>query len=239
MQETVGTPRGRLVLVEDEDAIVRPLVSALDREGFEVRRFVRAEDALDRLPSLEADLVIMDITLPGMSGIRACELLRKRSPIPVLMLTARGQESDRLAGFNAGADDYLPKPFSVHELIARIRAILRRTQRAEAQPEVRIVVGDLELDPGRREVTSGGRRVELAPREFDLLAYLLRRSPEVVPRNELIAEVWDPHWSGPTKTLDVHVAQIRRKIETDPSHPRYLHTVRGIGYQARDACGDD
>ena len=239
MQETKGTLRGRLVLVEDEDAIVRPLVSALERERFEVRRFVRAEDAIDRLPSLDADLVIMDITLPGMSGIRACELLRKRSPIPVLMLTARGQESDRLAGFNAGADDYLPKPFSVHELIARIRAILRRTQRAEAQPEVRIVVGDLELDPGRREVTSGGRRVELAPREFDLLAYLLRRSPEVVPRNELIAEVWDPHWSGPTKTLDVHVAQIRRKIETDPSHPRYLHTVRGIGYQARDACGDD
>ena len=231
--------RGRLVLVEDEDAIVRPLVSALERERFEVRRFVRAEDAIDRLPSLDADLVIMDITLPGMSGIRACELLRKRSPIPVLMLTARGQESDRLAGFNAGADDYLPKPFSVHELIARIRAILRRTQRAEAQPEVLIVVGDLELDPGRREVTSGGRRVELAPREFDLLAYLLRRSPEVVPRNELIAEVWDPHWSGPTKTLDVHVAQIRRKIEPDPSHPRYLHTVRGIGYQARDACGDD
>ena len=239
MQETKGTLRGRLVLVEDEDAIVRPLVSALERERFEVRRFVRAEDAIDRLPSLDADLVIMDITLPGMSGLRACELLRKRSPIPVLMLTARGQESDRLAGFNAGADDYLPKPFSVHELIARIRAILRRTQRAEAQPEVRIVVGDLELDPGRREVTSGGRRVELAPREFDLLAYLLRRSPEVVPRNELIAEVWDPHWSGPTKTLDVHVAQIRRKIETDPSHPRYLHTVRGIGYQARDACGDD
>ena len=239
MQETIGTLRGRLVLVEDEDAIVRPLVSALERERFEVRRFVRAEDAIDRLPSLDADLVIMDITLPGMSGIRACELLRKRSPIPVLMLTARGQESDRLAGFNAGADDYLPKPFSVHELIARIRAILRRTQRAEAQPEVLIVVGDLELDPGRREVTSGGRRVELAPREFDLLAYLLRRSPEVVPRNELIAEVWDPHWSGPTKTLDVHVAQIRRKIEPDPSHPRYLHTVRGIGYQARDACGDD
>ena len=239
MQETIGTLRGRLVLVEDEDAIVRPLVSALERERFEVRRFVRAEDAIDRLPSLDADLVIMDITLPGMSGIRACELLRKRSPIPVLMLTARGQESDRLAGFNAGADDYLPKPFSVHELIARIRAILRRTQRAEAQPEVLIVVGDLELDPGRREVTSGGRRVELAPREFDLLAYLLRRSPGVVPRNELIAEVWDPHWSGPTKTLDVHVAQIRRKIETDPSHPRYLHTVRGIGYQARDACGDD
>jgi two-component system response regulator RegX3 len=239
MQETKGTLRGRLVLVEDEDAIVRPLVSALERERFEVRRFIRAEDAIDRLPSLDADLVIMDITLPGMSGIRACELLRKRSPIPVLMLTARGQESDRLAGFNAGAADYLPKPFSVHELIARIRAILRRTQRAEAQPEGLIVVGDLELDPGRREVTSGGRRVDLAPREFDLLAYLLRRSPGVVPRNELIAEVWDPHWSGPTKTLDVHVAQIRRKIEPDPSHPRYLHTVRGIGYQARDACGDD
>ena len=149
-------PRGRLVLVEDEDAIVRPLVSALDREGFEVRRFVRAEDALDRLPSLEADLVIMDITLPGMSGIRACELIRERSPIPVLMLTARGQESDRLTGFLAGADDYLPKPFSVHELIARTRAILRRTRGSEGTPQNGIAVGDLELDPSRREVTSGG-----------------------------------------------------------------------------------
>jgi DNA-binding response OmpR family regulator len=239
MQETVGMPRGRLVLVEDEDAIVRPLVSALDREGFEVRRFVRAEDALDRLPSLEADLVIMDITLPGMSGIRACELIRERSPIPVLMLTARGQESDRLAGFLAGADDYLPKPFSVHELVARIRAILRRTRGSEGAPQSGIAVGDLELDPSRREVTSAGRPVDVTPREFDLLECLLRRSPEVVPRNELIAEVWDPHWSGPTKTLDVHIAQIRRKIERDPSRPRYLHTVRGTGYQARDACDDD
>ncbi len=239
MEETLSTPRGRLVLVEDEDAIVQPLVSALDREGFHVRRFVRAEDALDRLPSLDADLVIMDITLPGMSGIRACELIRMRSSTPVLMLTARGQESDRLAGFRAGADDYLPKPFSVHELIARIRAILRRTRQRESAPPTGIAVGDLELDPGRREVTSGGQLVELTPREFDLLEYLLRRSPEVVTRNELIAEVWDPHWSGSTKTLDVHIAQIRRKIESDPSRPRYLHTVRGIGYQARDACDDD
>jgi DNA-binding response OmpR family regulator len=228
--------RGRLVLVEDEDAIVRPLLAGLDREGFEVRRFSRAEDAIDRMPGLAPDLVIMDIGLPGMSGLRACEILRRRWSVPVLILTARGREDDRLAGFDAGADDYLPKPFGIHELVARIRAILRRTRAQERPRDEPVRVGDLVLDAARREVLVDGELVPLAPREFDLLELLVRRSPDVVPRAELVAEVWDAHWSGSTKTLDVHVGQVRRKIERDPSTPRYLHTVRGVGYQVRDGC---
>ncbi len=241
MEQTSFVSRGRLVLVEDEDAIVRPLFAALEREGYEVSRFVRAEDAIDRMPGLAPDLVIMDIGLPGMSGLTACELIRRRWGTPVLMLTARGAEDDRLAGFRAGADDYLPKPFGVQELVARVRAILRR---ALATPRERIreepiVVGALQLDPARREVRVDGRLVPMAPREFDLLETLMRHSPAVVGRADLVAEVWDAHWSGSTKTLDVHVAQVRRKIEQDPSAPRYLHTVRGVGYQVRDACAGD
>jgi two-component system, OmpR family, response regulator RegX3 len=243
VEELSLAPRGRLVLIEDEDAIVRPLMPALAREGFEVRRFSRAEDAIDRLDSLRPDAVILDVGLPGMSGFRACAAIRRRSRVPVLMLTARGSESDRLAGFEAGADDYLPKPFSVHELVARTRAILRRTQNADARaggPTVDVIeVGDLRMDAARREVRAGHRQVALTPKEFDLLEFLMRRSPQAVPRAELIREVWDAHWSGPTKTLDVHVAQVRRKIEDDPHDPRYLHTVRGVGYQVRDRCAGD
>jgi len=241
VEELTHAPRGRLVLVEDEDAIVRPLLPALAREGFEVRRFTRAEDAIDRLDTLRPDAVILDVGLPGMSGFRACLAIRRRSRVPVLMLTARGAESDRLAGFEAGADDYLAKPFSVHELVARIRAILRRTQHADGHgpAEDVIEVGGLRLDGARREVRSGQRAIALTPREFDLLEFLMRRSPQAVSRSELIREVWDVHWSGPTKTLDVHVAQVRRKIEDDPHDPRYLHTVRGVGYQVRDRCAGD
>ena len=222
--------------MEDEDAIVRPLVSALARDGFDVERFVRAEDAIDRMPELAPDLVIMDVALPGMSGLRACRLIRDRWPIPVLILTARGSEQDRLDGFDAGADDYLPKPFGVHELVARIRAILRRAELRPRPREAPIAVGGLVLDASRREVRVDDRQVSLAPREFDLLELLMRRSPEVIPRDEIVSEVWDAHWSGSTKTLDVHVGQVRRKIEERPSEPRYLHTVRGVGYQVRDAC---
>ncbi len=220
----------RLVLVEDEDDIVDPLVAALARDGFEVERFRTAEDALEGFPGLDAELVILDVRLPGMSGFEACRHIRESSNVPVIMLTARASERDRIKGLETGADDYVAKPFSARELTARIRAILRRGRRTPPP----IVLGDLEVHEAKHEVRMAGRTVPLTPREFDLLSYLAARSPDAVPRRELIEEVWDPHWHGPTKTLDVHVAALRRKLEPDPQQPRYLRTVRGVGYQVRE-----
>jgi two-component system response regulator RegX3 len=155
--------------------------------------------------------------------------------VPIVILTAAGEEGDRIRGLEAGADDYVVKPFSARELTARLRAVLRRGARTVPGA---IGIGSLELVPARRQLLKDGEPVALSPREYDLLAYLLRASPRVVPRDELIAEVWDPHWHGPTKTLDVHVLQLRRKIEDDPGRPRYLHTERGVGYRMEDACAD-
>jgi DNA-binding response OmpR family regulator len=222
----------RLVLVEDDDAIVRPLVPLLEREGFDVRRFGAAEEALATLAATGPALVILDIALPGMSGLEACRVIHERG-IPVILLTARGELIDRVVGLELGADDYVTKPFSARELAARIRAVLRRGRRSS--PTGRLVVGEMEIDTDQREVRVSGQPVTLTRREFDLLALLAGRSPAVVPRDEIMTEVWDTHWFGNTQTLDVHVAQIRRKIEPDPHQRRYLHTVRGVGYQVRDA----
>jgi DNA-binding response OmpR family regulator len=220
------------MLVEDDDSIVRPLMPLLESEGFAVQRFEAAEEALDSLPTTRPDLVILDIGLPGMSGLEACRIVHQRG-LPVILLTARGQPVDRIIGLELGADDYVAKPFSARELAARVRAVLRRG-RGASQPR-RWVVGDLQIDADVRQVTVGGRPVTLTRREFDLLALLAARSPTVASREEIMTEVWDAHWFGSTATLDVHVGQIRQKIEPDRHHPRYLHTVRGVGYQLRDA----
>jgi DNA-binding response OmpR family regulator len=222
-----------LLLVEDEDAIVRPLTAALSREGFRVEWFRAAEDALDAIPGLKPAVAILDIALPGMSGLEACRIIKQRWTFPVLMLTARGTYEDRILGLELGADDYVPKPFSSRELVARLHALLRRAEWGveRARPTE---IGDLTIDRDRREVLVGGRQVHLSPREFDLLALLAERSPKVVRREDLLREVWDAHWDGPEATLDVHVAQVRRKIEPDPRNPRYLHTVRGVGYRVAD-----
>jgi DNA-binding response OmpR family regulator len=224
----------RLALVEDEDAIVRPLLAAFGREGFGVDRYATAEEALSAMTEARPDAVIMDISLPGMSGIDACRLVKERWGLPVVMLTARSEVQDKVLALELGADDYVTKPFGSRELVARIRAVLRRVgwgRSAEA-----FVAGDLVVDVGRHEVRVDGRTVVLTPKEFDLLAYLTERAPAVVRRAELMRRVWDAHWFGSTATLDVHIGQVRSKIEPDPRHPRYLHTVRGVGYQVRDAC---
>jgi DNA-binding response OmpR family regulator len=227
-------PSKLLVLVEDEDAIVRPLASALGREGFVVERFVTAEDALQRLPTMDPVAVILDVALPGMSGVEACQIIRRSSDVPIVMLTALGEVPDRVRGLESGADDYLPKPFSSHELAARIRSILRRRGWTDQEGPRRLAVGDLVVDLDRRTVVVGERTVELTAREFDVLAHLAERSPAVVRREDLMRAVWDAHWFGSTETLDVHISQLRRKIEPDPRVPRYVHTVRGVGYQVRD-----
>jgi two-component system response regulator RegX3 len=227
--------RPRLLLVEDEVAIAEPLAESLGREGFEVEvagTVAAAEEALGRG---EPSLLLLDVMLPDGDGRDLCRRVRATSDLPIVMLTARGEEIDRVVGLELGADDYVVKPFSARELAARIRAILRRgapPRRAEG-----IAVGALRLEPAARRVTRHGEEIELPPREFDLLHALMRRAGEVVRREQLMDEVWDANWFGSTKTLDVHVASLRKRIEDEPSAPRYITTVRGVGF--RFATPDD
>jgi DNA-binding response OmpR family regulator len=227
----------RLVLVEDEDAIVRPLLAALGRDGFGVDRYVGAEEAIAAMERGAPDGVIMDISLPGMSGIDACRIVKRRWGLPVVMLTARSEVEDRVLALELGADDYITKPFSARELVARVRSLMRRAN-WQASPHT-FVAGALEVDAGRHRVVVSGRPASLTPKEFELLAYLIERSPSVVRRDELMRRVWDSQGVGSSATLDVHVGQVRRKIEPDPRHPRFVHTVRGVGYRLWDACAGD
>jgi two-component system, OmpR family, response regulator RegX3 len=169
--------------------------------------------------------------LPDGSGFDVCRELRKRSQVPIIMLTARGEEADRVVGLELGADDYVVKPFSAREVVARIRAVLRRADAPEPADEVTLEVGDLRLDPAKHEVRHRGETLELSRKEFELLHLLMRNAGSVVTRERLIDEVWDPNWFGSTKTLDVHVSGLRRKLGDDAGEPRYLHTVRGVGFR--------
>jgi two-component system, OmpR family, response regulator RegX3 len=226
-----------ILLVEDERSIVEPLAAALDREGFRTEVAGTVAEALAKAGELEPDLVLLDLMLPDGSGYEVCRELRSRSSVPIVMLTARGDEADRIVGLELGADDYVVKPFSAREVAARIRAVLRRTQ--STPPAVRpaeagddaIELGDVRLDRARRVVTRGGEAVDLARKEFELLQYLMENAGRVVTRDRLLEEVWDMNWFGSTKTLDVHVSAVRKKLGDDPSAPRYVHTVRGVGFR--------
>jgi two-component system, OmpR family, response regulator RegX3 len=219
----------RVLVVEDEPGISDPLSAHLTREGFEPIVAPTAEAARDAFRSSAPDLVLLDVMLPDGDGRDLCRELRTSSDVPIVILTARGEDVDKIVGLELGADDYVVKPFSAGELVARIRAILRRgRKRATDGP---IQVGEIRLDPALRIVTRSGRPIALAAREFDLLAMLMANEGTVVRRERIMDEVWDEHWFGSTKTLDVHVAWLRKKIEDDPSHPRYLTTVRGVGFR--------
>jgi two-component system response regulator RegX3 len=230
--EAMSRPKRTILLVEDEPAITEPLAEALRGEGFDTTVAGTAAEALE-LAGRGPDLVLLDVMLPDGSGFDVCRELRQSSRVPIIMLTARGEEADRVVGLELGADDYVVKPFSAREVVARIRAVLRRVDTPEPRPgeDRPIEIGDLRLDPSRREATSGGKALELSRKEFDLLHLLMRNAGSVVTRDRLIDEVWDPNWFGSTKTLDVHVSGIRRKLRDDPSSPRYLHTVRGVGFR--------
>jgi two-component system response regulator RegX3 len=219
-------------MVEDESSITAPLIEALEREGFESAVARTASEGVSLAGDLAPDLVLLDVMLPDGSGYDVCRELRRTSEVPIIMLTARGEETDRIVGLEVGADDYVVKPFSARELVARIRAVLRRARPNEA-PDAgeSLLVGDVQLDPARHEVTHDGRLLELTRKEFDLLEMLMRNAGTVVTRERLIDEVWDVNWFGPTKTLDVHVSALRRKLGDDPSAPRYVHTVRGVGFR--------
>jgi DNA-binding response OmpR family regulator len=222
----------RILLVDDEPLITDSLTYSLQREGFEVKAVGDGPDALKEVKDFMPDLIVLDIMLPTMSGIEVCRRLRKDSAVPVIMLTARGEEIDRVLGLEVGADDYLAKPFSFRELLARIRSILRRVeldrQVTQLQP---VTLGDLSLDPVARRVYKGKQELQLSAREFDLLTTLIKNAGRALSREELLSEVWGEDWIGDPRTLDVHVRWLRLKVEDDPASPVYIQTVRGHGYR--------
>ena len=225
--------RPTVLVVEDQESITTPLAEALERDGFEPQVAGTAAEALELFRRLRPDLVLLDLMLPDGSGFDVCRELRRDSDVPIIMLTARGEEADRVVGLELGADDYVVKPFSAREVVARVRAVLRRAQRspAPAPEEAPIVIGDVRIDPAARTATRDGRPLALSRKEFDLLRLLMKNAGTVLRRERLIEEVWQTTWFGSTKTLDVHVASLRKKLHDDPSSPRYLHTARGVGFR--------
>jgi two-component system response regulator RegX3 len=224
----------RVLIVEDEESFADPLAFLLRKEGFTTAVAATGQDALDEFDRNGADIVLLDLMLPGMSGTDVCKALRTRSAVPVIMVTARDSEIDKVVGLELGADDYVTKPYSARELIARVRAVLRRG--GDGGPELDGLPGVLEAGPVRMDVerhvvSVGGREVPLPLKEFDLLEYLLRNVGRVLTRGQLIDRVWGADYVGDTKTLDVHVKRLRSKVEADPSAPRHLVTVRGLGYK--------
>ena len=228
----------RILLVEDEESITTPLAESLSREGFDTSVAGTAAAALELAADLRPDLVLLDVMLPDGSGFDVARELRRDSRVPIIMLTARGEEADRVAGLELGADDYVVKPFSARELVARVRAVLRRVAESrEQRPGGAITIGEVRLDADRRSTVLQGEELELSRKEFDLLRLLMENAGSVVTRERLIDEVWDTNWFGSTKTLDVHVSGLRKKLGDDSSAPRFIHTVRGVGF--RFASADD
>jgi two-component system, OmpR family, response regulator RegX3 len=227
---TTTNRNGRILFVEDEDAISAPFSRALEREGFEAVVARTAADALALAGRIEPDLVLLDLNLPDGDGRDVCRALRRSSDVPIVMLTARGTETDRVVGLEMGADDYVVKPFSGAEVISRIRAVLRRT-RTRVEQEPRIEIGDVTVDVPGRIATHAGEELALTRKEFDLLAELARNRGTVVTREHLMSRVWDTNWFGSTKTLDVHVGGLRRKLGDDPTDPTHIETVRGVGFR--------
>jgi two-component system, OmpR family, response regulator RegX3 len=224
--------RRAILLIEDEDSISDPLASALRKEGFDVQTAESAAAGLEAFRARPPDLVLLDVMLPDGDGKDVLRAIRSSSRVPVVMLTARGEEMDRVLGLELGADDYVTKPFSAAELVARMRAVLRRSEPAAADATTSVLeVGDVSMNLETHRVTRGGDEVELTVKEFELLRVLLERAGKVVRRQALVGEVWDPSWFGSTKTVDVHVSALRRKLGDDPNDPRYVHTVRGVGFR--------
>ncbi|HZZ98140.1 MAG TPA: response regulator transcription factor [Jatrophihabitantaceae bacterium] len=221
----------RVLVVEDEESFSDALSYMLRREGYEVEVAETGPDALQLFDRTGADLVLLDLMLPGLSGTEVCRELRNRSRVPIIMVTARDTEVDKVVGLELGADDYVTKPFSSRELVARVRAVLRRGGESDELITSTVEAGPVRMDVERHVVSVDGHAVSLPLKEFDLLELLLRNSGRVLTRGQLIDRVWGSDYVGDTKTLDVHVKRLRAKIEPDPSNPKYLVTVRGLGYK--------
>lgn len=220
----------KILLIEDEDSIRESVAFLLEKEGFQVRQ---ENDGLKGVKAFEtdnADLILLDLMLPGLDGLEVCKQIRKSSNVPIIMLTAKDTELDKVLGLELGADDYITKPFSGRELTARVKAILRRVSEPVANPEVS-EIGVVKIDPVQHRVTVRGVEIRLPLKEFDLLHYLSQNPGRVLTRNQLIDRIWGSDYFGDTKTLDVHIKRIRAKIEKDPANPEIIETIRGLGYK--------
>ncbi len=226
-----------ILLVEDDESIAEPLVFGLQAEGFRVLHASDGKEGLKLSRTEKPAVVLLDVLLPEIDGFTLCQTMRQESAVPILMLTARGEEMDRVMGLELGADDYIVKPFSFRELLARLRAVLRRRdlERGEvSRADDRLAAGSIVLDRTARQVWRSGDPVELRQREFDLLHALMERAGKAVRRSELLRKVWGADWVGQPHTLDVHIRWLREKLEEDPSEPRYIQTIRGYGYRLID-----
>lgn len=226
----------KILIVEDDRTLLDVLEYNLSKEGYEVLTAADGAAGLETARSGRPDLVILDVMLPRMDGYEVCRILRWETTVPIMMLTAKTEETDRVVGLEVGADDYVTKPFSMRELMARVRAMLRRAEMAKMEavagaPGLCLKTGEFEIDAARHKVSRGGVPVELSRMEFALLEFLARNQGQVFSRDHLLEKVWDYDFSGDTRTVDVHVSWLRRKIEVDPAHPKHLLTVRGVGYK--------
>ncbi len=221
-----------VLVVEDEESFIEALTVGLSREGFRVQVARDGELALAMFDAVRPDVVLLDVMLPKISGVDVCRELRRRSRVPIIMVTAKGSEIDTVVGLEVGADDYVTKPYRIRELVARMRAVMRRSaDRAEDLGTDALQVDDIALDPERHEVRIRGEQVQLPLKEFELLHVLLANAGRVITREQLIDRVWGSDYVGDTKTLDVHVKRLRGKVELDPAHPERIVTIRGLGYK--------
>jgi two-component system, OmpR family, response regulator RegX3 len=236
---SAADPRGPAVLlVEDEQSIAEPFARALNRSGFRTAVASTGAEALSLLRDLDPDVVLLDLALPDSDGRDLCRRIRIDSDVPIIMVTASGTVTDRVVGLELGADDYVVKPFATGEVIARIRAVLRRGRSANStQEDQEIAIGQMRIDLAARRAWLGDEELELSRKEFDLLVRLAHDAGRVVTREALMSDVWDMNWFGSTKTLDVHIAWLRRKLHDDPAAPGYIHTVRGVGFRLENAQG--
>ncbi|MBK6441585.1 MAG: response regulator transcription factor [Actinomycetales bacterium] len=221
----------RILIVEDEESFSDPLSYLLQKEGFVTAVAATGPEALAEFDANGADLVLLDLMLPGLSGTEVCRALRAKSSVPIIMLTAKDSEIDKVVGLEMGADDYVTKPYSARELLARVRAVLRRLAEADEPAGAPVQAGPVRMDVDRHVVTVNGKVTSMPLKEFELLELLLRHAGRVLTRGQLIDRVWGSDYVGDTKTLDVHVKRLRAKIEPDPGNPRYILTVRGLGYK--------
>lgn len=222
----------KILIVEDDRNLLDTIKYNLQKEGYKVVTAGDGAEAIAIARLEKPSLIILDIMLPKMDGFEVCRILRKETSTPIIMLTAKTDETDKIVGLEIGADDYISKPFSLRELLARVRAVLRRVKTIEIQPEERLLkIGDIEIDLIRHQVSSGTQIIRLTPKEFDLLAFLARNKGAVFTRDQLLEKVWGYDFAGDTRTVDVHISWLRQKLEANPSNPKYIVTVRGVGYK--------